>query len=137
MISSSIHAEIPQKLPEEFENGVPFFPGYFIVAVFLPAGVHLRVREPGVRVYVERRERVGNRRGGDIWGFGVCCLGGSRRRCGFIGGRSHSEHPFLAFAKVAPVCWAARPSLSGSTSATPVNDTPISMAAIEPSQPTF
>ena len=49
---------------------MPLFFGHFVVAVLLPADVHLRVREPGVGVHVERRERVGNRRGGD-----VRCLG--------------------------------------------------------------
>ena len=29
--------------------------GHFVVAVLLPADVHLRRREPGVRVYVEPR----------------------------------------------------------------------------------
>jgi hypothetical protein len=51
---------------------VPFFFGHFVVAVLLPADVHLRVREPGVGVHLERRERVGNRRGGDVRGLGVC-----------------------------------------------------------------
>ena len=37
--------------------------GHFVVAVLLPAGVHLCVRKPGLGVDVERRERIGNRRG--------------------------------------------------------------------------
>lgn len=53
----------------------------------------LRVREPGVGVHVERRERVGNRRGGDVRGLGVCWLRGRRLGFGLIWGRSHSEHP--------------------------------------------
>jgi hypothetical protein len=39
---------------------VPFFLGHFVVAVFLPAGVHLRLREPGVGINMDRRERVGS-----------------------------------------------------------------------------
>ena len=64
------------KFPEEFNDGVTFCFGYFVVAVFLPAGVHLRLRESGIRVDMERRERVGNRRGGNIGGLGVCGLRG-------------------------------------------------------------
>ena len=66
MISSSIHADMPQNLPKELEDRVALFFGHFVVAVLLPAGVHLRVREPGLGVDMERRERVGNRRGGDV-----------------------------------------------------------------------
>jgi hypothetical protein len=80
MISSSIHAEIPQN-SEELEHRVPLFFGHFVVAVLLPAAVHLRVRDPGVRVHVESRERVGNRRGGDVRGVGGGWL--RRLRLGF------------------------------------------------------
>ena len=45
---------------------MPFLFGHFVVAVLLPAGVHLRAREPCLGVHVERRERVGNRRGCDV-----------------------------------------------------------------------
>jgi len=35
-------------------TGCPFFFSHFVVALLLPADVHLRVREPGVGVHVER-----------------------------------------------------------------------------------
>ena len=60
------------ELAEKHEDRVPFLFGHFVVAVLLPAGVHLRVREPGLGVHVERRERVGNRRGCDVRGLGGC-----------------------------------------------------------------
>ena len=72
---------------------MPLFFGHFVVAVLLAAYVHLRAREPGVRVHVERRERVGNRRGGDVRGFGVCRLRGHRLRFGFFRGCLHCHLP--------------------------------------------
>ena len=69
---------------EEFEDRMLLFFGHLVVAVLLAANVHLRAREPGVRVHMERRERVGNRRGGDVRGFGGCRLRGHRLRFGFI-----------------------------------------------------
>src|SRR5579863_4711781 len=50
--------------------------GNFVVAMFLPADVHFRLRESGVGVDVEHRERVGNRRGGNVRGPRACRLGG-------------------------------------------------------------
>src|SRR5579863_6682876 len=49
--------------------------GDFVVAVLLPADVYLRLRESGVWVDVEQRERVGNRGGGNIRRLCVCGLG--------------------------------------------------------------
>ena len=72
------------EFPEEFEDRMPFLFGHFVVAVLLTADVHLRVRQPAVGVDMERRERVGNRRGGDVRGRGVCRLRGRRPGFGFI-----------------------------------------------------
>ena len=71
MISSSIHAEIPQNLPEELSNRVPSFHGHFVEAVLLPEGLHLGAPKPGVWVHVERGECVGDRCLGDVRGTGV------------------------------------------------------------------
>ena len=49
----------PAMHSEEFDDRVAFSFGLFVVALFLPARVHLRFRESGVRVDMERRERVG------------------------------------------------------------------------------
>jgi hypothetical protein len=46
--------------------------GDFVIAVLLPSGVYLRVREPGLGIHVERRERVRNRHGGDVGRFRNC-----------------------------------------------------------------
>ena len=40
-------------------------------AMLFPANVNLGVRELGVRVDLEHRERVGDRRGGDVSGLGA------------------------------------------------------------------
>jgi len=45
------------------------FDGHFVIAVLLPADVHLFVHEPGIGVCVQRCERAGNRRGSDIRGL--------------------------------------------------------------------
>ena len=42
-----------------------------LAAMLLPANVHLGVREPGVRVDLEHREGVGDRREGDVRGLGA------------------------------------------------------------------
>src|SRR5579864_4273339 len=49
--------------------------GDFVVAVFRPADVHLRLRESCIWVDVEHCERVGNRGGGNIRRLSVCGLG--------------------------------------------------------------
>ena len=53
------------------------FYGHFVVAMLLPAGVNRRGSEPGVGVNVERSERVGNRRGGDVRGVAFAGFGGA------------------------------------------------------------
>ena len=50
--------------------------GHFVVAMLLSSGIHLGTRETCLGVHVERRERVGNRHGGDVGRF---------RRCRFRG----------------------------------------------------
>ena len=49
---------------------MPLLLRYFVITVLFPANVHLRGREPDVRVHVERRECIRDRRGGY-----VRCLG--------------------------------------------------------------
>ena len=66
MISSSIHADIPQNFPRNSRTGCPLLFGHFVVAVLLPADVHFGMRESDIGVDMERRERVRNRRGGDV-----------------------------------------------------------------------
>jgi len=69
--SSSIHAEIP-RTSGGFDDRMPLMLGYFVVAVLLPANVHFRMGEPCLGVHLERRKRVGNRRGGDVRRLSVC-----------------------------------------------------------------
>jgi hypothetical protein len=45
---------------------MPLLFGHFVVAVLLSASGHLSVREPCLGVHLERRERIGNRRGRDV-----------------------------------------------------------------------
>ena len=67
--------------------------GHFVVAVLFPTDVHLCMGKPGLGIDFERRERVGNRRGGDFRGLGLVWLRGCRLALGFICGRLHSEYP--------------------------------------------
>src|ERR1039457_435224 len=77
--------------------------GHFVVAVLFPPSVHLRGCKSGVRIDLERRERVGNRRGGDVRRLGVCRLRGLLLDLGFPSGRWHepdrSSLPLLSAAK--------------------------------------
>ena len=48
---------------------MPFPFGHLVIAVFLQPGLSLFARETGLRVRVERRERIGDRRGNDVRSF--------------------------------------------------------------------
>src|ERR1035438_7358574 len=82
---------------------MPLLFGHFVVAVLLPASVHVRVREPGIWVYVEGRDRVGNRLGGYIGGLavwrrlGVCRRRWIRHGFGFAWGCWHGLHALITF----------------------------------------
>lgn len=54
------------ELPQEFDDRVSLLLSYLVVTMLLPAAGHLGVREPGIGVYAQRGERVGNRRGGEV-----------------------------------------------------------------------
>ena len=81
------------EFPKELENRVAFFYSHFVIAVLLPADVHLGVCKPGVGVDVECRERVGNGRGVDVRRFAACWLRERRLRFGFTWGCEHAEDP--------------------------------------------
>ena len=69
MIDSSIHADRPQNLSEEFEDRVFFLLGHLVVAVLLPAGIDLRTSEAGFRVDAGLESRVSDT--GAIWGRSI------------------------------------------------------------------
>src|SRR5579859_3931941 len=66
-----------------------FFFDHFVIAVFRATCVHFRVRQSDFRVHTERRERVGNRRGGDVRRLGVGWFRGRRLGFGFTRGCWH------------------------------------------------
>ena len=65
MISSNIHADRPQNLPEELEDQVPFLFGHFVVAVLLQSDGGVRASEPrlGIQAAQCRRGRRERDRG--------------------------------------------------------------------------
>ena len=73
---------------------MPLLLGYFVVTMLLTASVHLRARETSIWVHVERRERVGNRRSGDVRrglvsvGFVAACTATD-----LFGVVAHGAHP--------------------------------------------
>src|ERR1035441_6306 len=96
MISSSIHAEIPQNFRRNLRTGCPFCSATSLKPCSFrrTAASALGVREPCLGVHMEHGERVGNRRGGDVRGLAVCRLRGHRLGFGLIRCRSRIEYPF-------------------------------------------
>ena len=89
--------EHPRRQPPEFrqelEDRMPLLHSHFIEAVLLAADVHLRTRKSRLRIYLQRRERIGDRFGcyvghlGSYWRHARSLLFGIDR------GRVHRDHP--------------------------------------------